>query len=163
MMSDLQTIANMMKQLVIAAAALLMLSSPAAAGVAQTCQGKTLTPGNNTVLLCSKNFYAAGTCTGGDQVPLYTAPWEQGPITIIGTEITVFQGASDLQYAFTGNSVNADVMGMLGAGQSHGLTMFPAGYGFQFAPIGNMPHIDLHIACSSGPFQLFQTIYYTVP
>jgi len=111
--------------------------------------------------LYSKTLYGGGTCNGQDIVAVMQTPWESVSINIVGVELTVFQGT--IEYAFAGNSFSPDLMSLLGEGEVHGETFYPAGAAFPFpaSSVTPAPHIDLHVFCASGPFQMYETVYYT--
>jgi len=144
------------------------------------CRGKDFN-------FCSRTFHASVACDGKDQLasigqnhcprgpknckncdsgqdcPLIE-PWEATEITIIGVEITVFEGSAALNYAYAGNQYHPNQMVFVGAGQSHTRQFFPAGTGFKLPPSGTRGHINLHISCRpEARVQAFYTVYYTVP
>jgi hypothetical protein len=131
--------------------------------------------------LYSATFYAAGTYNGQDQVPKLTnaagqpaaplggvgiEPWEPVSIGVACVDIVVFENATDLNYAFAGNSYSPDVMRWLGLPNP-----IPAGASFPFPardPAATAaPHLDCHVSGAHGPtgvyrqYQLFYTVYYT--
>lgn len=160
----------MIRSLLIAVVLLFAVAAPAHAQAAlTTCQGVTI-PVTTKELLCSRNFYASGTCDGQDQLAMLAGPrvaatqmvqpWEPVPITIVGYQIVLFEGA--MQYVFAGNSYTPDIMGWLGSGQSAHGDFYPAGTGFAFPAAGADVHLDLHFSCRTGSFQGFYTVFYTV-
>jgi hypothetical protein len=124
-------------------------------------------------LMLSANFYADGTFNSQDQVPtminsdgqnaapvlgIGIEPWESVPIEIVCVDISIFQGAEELNYSFAGNGFSPDIM------RWHGQpNPIPAGSSFSFPAKGASPppHIDCHVSGTSGAaFQLFYTVYY---
>ena len=146
-----------------------------ASAAATTCQGVTISPASSDRLLCSKNFYASGTCTGGDVLAKladnagfpntqFVTPWELGPISIVGISFLDLQGNLAAGYVLAGNSYTPDIMAAF-SGNRANTVFFPSGMSFQFpGPSATPPHIDLHTTCAPGSnFQGFYTIFYTVP
>jgi len=127
--------------------------------------------------MCSRTFYGAGTCAGGDQLvalkdgsPEVTAnllvpPWENEAISIIGIEVVIFETPRYIAYVYAGNASSPNQMMWMGPQQTHDRVFYSNGLGFRVAPIGTPGHhhIDLHISCTGGPFQLYYTLYYTMP
>jgi hypothetical protein len=151
-----------------------MFIGPASA-VTTTCQGVTITPGSNDRVLCSKKFLGSGICTGQATLATlvddksfpnghYVTPWEPSSISIVGVELFDVGGTVN-QYMVAGNSFTPDVMVWHDVGHRRTVNWFPAGTSMQFPPSTlNPPHLDLHVACTGGgQYQVYYTIYYTVP
>ena len=149
------------------------LGTPAEAA---TCQGVTVTSGSSDRLLCSKNLYGSGTCTGQDTLAVlkdgdgwpgspYVTPWEPTSISIVGISM-VDLGGNINQYAFAGNSYTPDVMFGHPLISRAASVFFPPGTSMPFPASAGAkpPHLDAHISCTGGgTFQIFYTIFYTVP
>jgi hypothetical protein len=161
---------------VLAWLALLVLEATSSTAEAATCQGTAITSGSSDRLLCSKNFYGSGTCSGQDTLAVlkdadgwpnlpYVPPWEPSSISIVGIAMVDLGGTVN-QYAFAGNSYTPDIMFWHPLTSRAASVFFPPGTAMPFPASGgaNPPHLDAHISCTGGgTFQIFYTIFYTVP
>jgi hypothetical protein len=125
--------------------------------------------------LCSKTFYGTGTCDGKDQLveladtvgwpaSAIVPPWEALPSVIVGVEITLHRPPEQFAYAYAGNAASPNQMLFLGPGAVHGRQFYPAGLGFRLPAKGapGINHVDLHVSCTRGAYQLFYTLYYAL-
>jgi hypothetical protein len=156
--------------------AALLLCKPSAATAAE-CQKQIFDAGAKAPSLCSKSFYFEGDCTGQDELALWhddaapnaptkvQPPWETFPISIVGATIAWLHQVGGFQYAFIGNSYDPDAMLWARNGDAGATSQFWAPYAFQFPAIGapNTPHVDLHVACTTGRFVGYVTIIYLSP
>jgi hypothetical protein len=145
-------------------------TTEAHAATLQVCQGQKLEVASGR-LLCSRTFHASGACDGQDHLAMLKGPdqsstqlvepWEAVPITIVGYQIIVFDGA--LQYALAGNSYTPDIMGGIGNSEISRSQFYPPGTGFAFPASGaNAPHLDLHYSCLKNSFQAWYIVSYTL-
>jgi len=159
----------MVRLVLIALASLLLLGRTAyAAGVCR--------PGT----LCSRTFYAAGPCSGldelatlrhqNDETSKLVEPWETAAISIVGYRLVGMLPPNGLQYVLPGDSYAPDIIGGIGADRLTGGEFFPKGLGFPFPAKGTEveAHLDLHYSCNPHAdvpayrFQAFYVVYYTI-
>jgi len=113
---------------------------------------------------CPRGPKACGYCESGQSCPLIEG-WEPTEITVVGVEITIFEGNEGLLYAYAGNGYNPNQMAAVGRGQSHTRQFYPPGMGFKLPPSGTNGFTELHVAClpkNASQVQIYYTVYYTV-